>query len=272
MSRACIPFHILFDKDLSKNELLIYGLIEHMESDGKHVFFNNRSIAKKLGVSHESRIVGKMLIKLKEKGYITRIQKEITFNTKHGERKEIRWCFNTVKKMVIPNLESEDDSDLPLVPEIPPITLVAEIPSPLVPEIPPYNTPDLNNPLTTTTTCSSGFFVEETEKEILELREKHIKNDDRTPVEFLSQCKWHLKHGDQKYSEVQRLGGLKKLIKSGYFEKPGNYPTQNVQHQENLLWSQYQSYLKSPVEKMLIEKGAAVLLEFSAWKAKHVQG
>lgn len=279
MSRACIPFHILFDKDLSKNELIVYGLIEHMESDGKHVFFNNRSIAEKLGVSHESRIVGKMLIKLKDKGYITRAEKEVTFKTKHGERKEIRSCFNTVKKIVIPNLDSEDDSDLPLVPEVPPITEVSEIPSPLVPELPPYNTPDLTPPFTTTTANSGGSF---TPFEIQALDHKH-PSDDRTPDEYLQNVHHHLENNIPKekpklMKQSMILSLLKKVHENGNrFESVGfvsqetkqeNKRKQN-QQKEHLLWSHYQNYVKSPIEIGLRERGIAQLETFEVWKSKN---
>lgn len=267
MSRACIPFHILFDKDLSKNELIIYGMIEHMESDGKSVFFNNRTIAEKLGVSHESRIVGKMISKLKDKGYITREQREVIFRDKKGiETKVLRWCMNTIKSQVI---IVEDDQGG--VSEVPP-PLVPQVPPPLVPEVPPYNTPDLTSPLTTTTTqSSSSVFNQEIDKELIDLRKKHIPHDERDDKLFLRQCKWHIDSGSKEHTFTQRIVGLKKIISSGCFDAPANYPKHKdiKQRNEQLLWSSYQSYVKSPIEIGLRERGIAKLETFEIWKTKN---
>lgn len=272
MSRACIPFHILFDQDLSKNELIIYGLIEHMESNGKPVFFNNRTIAEKLGVSHESRIVGKMLTRLKDKGYISREEKEVSFtDRKGGIKKEIRLCFNTVKSLVVSQESDADSDNPPLVPEVPPLP-VPEIPSPPVPELPAYNTPDLNPPLTTTTQeSSSSVFNEAIDKELLELQTKHLKNDERNPIIFLKQCKWHVDHGSKAHTFNQRVAGLKKIITSGCFDTPQGYPKNKEAKQQNdlLLWSHYQNYVKSPIEIGLRERGIAQLETFEIWKTKN---
>ncbi len=271
MSRACIPFHIMFDRELSKNELIIYGLIEHMESNGNAVFFNNRTIAEKLGVSHESRIVGKMLTNLKNKGYITREEKEVSFKDKRGNvKKEIRSCFNTVKSLVITVDDDSKPESPPLVPEVPPL-LVPEIPSPMVPEVPPYNTPDLNPPLTTTTQSSSSVFNEEIDNELLALKTKHIPTDERDSNLFLRQCKWHVDHGSKEHTFNQRIVGLKKIISSGCFDAPTSYPKDKEikQQNEKLLWSSYQGYVKSPIEIGLRERGIAQLETFEVWKSKN---
>lgn len=270
MSRACIPFHILFDKDLSKNELIIYGLIEHMEFDCKVAFFNNRTIAEKLGVSHESRIVGKMLSKLKDKGYINREYKEVTFKDKRGkETKQMRWCFSIVKSLVV---SIEDDENM--VPEVPPLTMVPEIPPPLVPEVPPYNNPSSLDPLitTTTTTSSSNVFNESIDKELLDLRNKHIPSDDRDNDLFLRQCKWHVDLGSKEHTFNQRVAGLKKIIRGGCFDAPATYPKTKERQQANekILWSNYQGYVKSPIEIKLREQGNATLMSFEIWKSKNV--
>lgn len=256
MSRACIPFYILFDKDLSKNELIIYGLIEHMESNGKNVFFNNRTIAEKLGVSHESRIVGKMLANLKKKQYICREHKEITFRDKQGNEKKVtRWCLSTVKAVVISN-ESDDEN---MVPEIPPLKVVPEIPQNMVPEVPPYNTPDLITPLTTTTQ-SSSVFNKEIDQELIDLRTQHIPNDERTVSQFLKQCKWHVDSGSKDHTFNQRLGGLKKIIKGCVFDIPKGYPSQETKgksKEQNLerLRNEWLNYYNSRVEKRCREAG-----------------
>ena len=58
--RACIPFYILLDRDLSANEIKLYGLIEQLESCTGNVFFNKRTLAHILNVSHESGMIKKM--------------------------------------------------------------------------------------------------------------------------------------------------------------------------------------------------------------------
>lgn len=252
MSRACIPFHILFDKDLSNNELKIYGLIEHMESNNKPAFFNNRTIAGKLGVSHESRIVGKMLKKLIEKNYITRQEKELTFIKDGKEIKAIRSVFNTVKSTVV-----FTEEDQPPVSEVPPLTGVAEIPPPPVSEVPPYKLPlDLTLPLTTTTEAVV-VISKEKDKELLLLRNIHLSKDTRSNDEFLSQCKWHLDKGSKSHTEAQRYVGLKKIISSGQFDIPAGYgsPKKTAQVSEDYLRNQYKHYCNSWIEQDLRSKG-----------------
>lgn len=275
MSRACIPFHILFDKELSKNELIIYGMIEHMESDGKAVFFNNRTIAEKLGVSHESRIVGKMLQKLKDKGYIHREHKEVSLRDRKGNIKKVmRWCLNTVKCTVVSN-ESEDEN---MVPEVPPTTMVPEIPQTMVPEVPPYNTPLPTPPLTTTTASSSGF--SSFENDCLKLK---IESDTRTPEEFIQNINHHLENNSPKDKPVlmrqkMLLSLLKQVKENGaMFESVGfvSHETKKEtkkkqqEHKEKLLWSSYQSYVNSPIEIDLRNRGIAKLETFEVWKSKN---
>ena len=67
--RACIPFYILLDKDLSLNEIRLYGLIEQLESSSKDVFISDRKFAEILGISHESNRVQAMKRKLIKKNY-----------------------------------------------------------------------------------------------------------------------------------------------------------------------------------------------------------
>lgn len=277
MSRACIPFHILFDKDLSKNELIIYGMIEHMESDDNPVFFNNRSIAEKLGVSHESRCVGKMLTNLKNKGYIIREQREVTFKNKNGtERKETRWCFNTAKNYVISQADDDSCQEPDMVPEIP-SPMVPQVPPPPVPEIPPYNKPLNLDPLKTTTTCSSSFNPFETKC----LEFKH-STDQRTNEEFIENVHHHVKfNSDPDSGEYQRQQMILKLLRNlhqnaaifkskGYVSKETIKETekQTQEQKDKLLWSAYQGYVKSPIEKKLRDEGQARLESFEEWKLK----
>lgn len=235
-------------------------MIEHMESDDKPVFFNNRSIAEKLGVSHESRIVGKMLGNLKTKGYITREEKEITFKNKNGtERKELRWCFNTVKNAVV--TQCEDDA--PMAPEIPP-PVVAEIPPPPVPEIPPYNKPLNLDPLNTTTTCSSSF--SSFENKCLEY--KH-STDDRTPDEFIEHMRHHVKfNSDPESGDYQRKQMILKLLlklqsNAEHFKSKGYVSTTEKVKKQGMdvlkkmerLRNQWLNYFNSPIEQDCRSKG-----------------
>ena len=131
--RACIPFYVLLDKRLSGNEKVLYGIIEQMESSMTDVFINDRSLCHILGVSFESRILGKMQKKLKDFGYIKREEREITVNNNTFTAS----CWNTVKKSMM------DNNISPPVPEVP-TPPVPEVPTPPVPEVPTYNTHDLN--------------------------------------------------------------------------------------------------------------------------------
>lgn len=265
MSRACIPFHILFDQELSKNELIIYGMIEHMESDHKAVFFNNRTIAEKLGVSHESRIVGKMLIKLKEKGYITREHKEISFKDNRGNiTKQMRWCFNTVKSLVVSVQDDDQPGTAPLVPEVPP-PLVGQVPPPLVPEVPPYNTPDLTSPLKETTTTGSGSF-NPFETQCLNLK---AQSDSRTPEEFLENIYHHIEHNSDKTKPYPMrrqmiLSLLKNLKANGehftsvnFFSLEAKQETERKQKENKIekLKNDWLKYFNSPVEIDCRSKG-----------------
>lgn len=276
MSRACIPFHILFDKDLSKNELIIYGMIEHLESDGKAVFFNNRTIAEKLGISHESKNVQKMISRLTSKGYIKREHKEVNFKRKGNIVSEWKWCFNTVKSNLI-HVENDNQGG---VAEEPPLTGVAEQPPTTgVAEQPPYINPSSTPPLTTTTACGGGSF---TPFEIQALDHKH-SSDDRTPDEYLQNVHHHLENNIPKdkpklMKQSMILSLLKKVHENGNrFESVGfvsqetKQETKKKQEQqkEHLLWSHYQNYLKSPVEIGLRERGIAQLETFEIWKSKN---
>jgi hypothetical protein len=282
MSRALIPFHILFDKDLSQNELRLYGLVEHMESDSKIPFFNNRTIADKLGVSHESRIVGKMLANLKEKGYIKREHKEVTLKYKNGsEKKVMRWCLSTVKQLVISSEPEDENEDQNMVPEVPPLTGVPEIPpNTMVPEVPPYNKTPSISPLTTTTDSGSGSLTP-FEKESLQFK---LPRDQRTTEEFLENVHHHIANNiPEEKKPFQRERMALKLLEilhdrdcvfesNGFLSRADKKKADDAKKkQEDLnLWSSYQSYVNSPVEKDLRNKGIATLMTFEIWKSKNV--
>ena len=246
-----------------------------MESDGKHVFFNNRTIAEKIGVSHESGNVRKMIARLTEKGYIKREHKEIPIKIKGVVRMEWKWCFNTVKSIVI---QDENDNQGGVAEE-PPLTGVAEEP-PLtgVAERPPYNNPSSTSPLTTTPVSGSGSF---TPFEIKALEHKH-PSDERTPDEYLQNVHHHLennipKEKPQLMKQSMILSLLKKVYENGSrFESVGFVSNETKQEakrkkkerDEKLLWSAYQNYVKSPIEQRLREQGIAILETFEIWKTK----
>ena len=142
--RACIPLYVLLDKRLSGNEKVLYGLIEQMESSMEDVFINDRSLCHILGVSFESRILGKMQKKLKDFGYIKREEREVTLKDKTF----YAYCWNTIKQSMtiegsVPEVPMVAKNKSPPVPEVP-TTSVPEVPTPPVPEVPTYNTHDLN--------------------------------------------------------------------------------------------------------------------------------
>lgn len=275
MSRACIPFHILLDFTLTRKEIALYGIIEHMESDGKHVFYNNATLAKMLDVNHESKMVSRMCRNLKSKGYITREHKEIPIKRKGEIVMEWRWCWNTVKHQVITDVDGEENDDQGVPPVHPP--LVPPVHPPVVPPVHPYNTPELTPPLNTTTTCSSSFNPFE-----IKCLEFKIPSDERTPEEFLENVHHHVKlNSDPDSSEYQRQQMILKLLRNlhqnaaifkskGYVSKQTVKETekQTQEQKDKLLWSAYQGYVNSPIEKDLRAKGIAKLEEFEEWKLK----
>ena len=127
------------------------------------------------------------------------------------------------------------------------------------------------NPLTTTTTTSSSVFDETIDKDLLSLRNKHMPTDDRSNDEFLNQCKCHIDNGSKDHIFTQRIAGLKKIIKGGHFETPKSYKikSDNKASAERILWSSYQSYVNSPIEIDLRQKGIATLMTFEVWKTKN---
>lgn len=126
-------------------------------------------------------------------------------------------------------------------------------------------------PPKTDSLSSSSVFNKEIDKELLELRKKHLSNEDRDSELFLKQCKWHVDFGSKDHTFNQRIAGLKKIIRSGCFDAPSTYPKnkESKQRDEQLLWSSYQSYVKSPIEIGLRERGIAKLETFEIWKTKN---
>jgi hypothetical protein len=94
--RAMIPFYILFDIDLTSNDLRIYGQIEQMESNPNpdvNPTFSYEWMAQQLGIKKQA-VMRRAKI-LKGKGYIEHIK------TPGG------WFWRTVKK----SIKVEDDAD-----------------------------------------------------------------------------------------------------------------------------------------------------------------
>ncbi len=130
----------------------------------------------------------------------------------------------------------------------------------------------------TTTTCSSSF--NSFEQECLEF--KH-SSDDRTPDEYLENVHHHIKlNSDPESGEYQRQQMILKLLRKlhsnaehfkskGFVSKATIQETAQKQHdqKEHLLWSQYQNYVKSPIEIGLRERGIAQLETFEIWKSKN---
>lgn len=102
--RACIPFYILLDPDLSRNHLILYGLIEQMESSKGDVFYSNESLAKIIGI--DARSVQRLKTLMQSKKYIKRELKIVKIK---GRFVELH-CWNTVKGALETNY-TEDDID-----------------------------------------------------------------------------------------------------------------------------------------------------------------
>ncbi len=127
-----------------------------------------------------------------------------------------------------------------------------------------YKTKKLENKESKTTTTS--IFSEETDKQLLSLREKHLPPDERSNDEFLKQCKWHVDKGSSKYNLGQRIAGIKKLLSNGYFETPASYPKTKVNNalSEQRLRDRYDMFYHSWVEQDLRSKGY-ITQTFEEW-------
>ncbi len=110
--RACIPFYILLDKDLSKTDLQIYGLVEQMQSMKGTVFYSNNWMASTLGIAVRNIQLAKK--RLKEKGYLVCEFKEIKIRNK----KVWRHCWNTAVPEFITEMNAEpQDLEIDLPPD-----------------------------------------------------------------------------------------------------------------------------------------------------------
>lgn len=127
-----------------------------------------------------------------------------------------------------------------------------------------YKTKKLENKEIKTTTTS--IFSEETDKQLLALRDKHLPPDERTDEEFLKQCKWHVDNGNSKFIMAQRIKGLKTLLTNGYFDTPSTYPKQKQSNgiSEQRLRDSYGMFYHSWVEQDLRSKGY-VTKSFEEW-------
>lgn len=122
-----------------------------------------------------------------------------------------------------------------------------------------------------TTTTNEVVSVSETiDKELIELRNECMPNDEREIDEFVSQCKWHIESGDKtKYTFYQRVAGLKKLIRLKRFETPATYPKKKktAAISDDVILSNYKNYLNSWVERDLRAKGYQSMT-FEEWKKR----
>lgn len=133
------------------------------------------------------------------------------------------------------------------------------------------NTRDLEKEKRETTT-SSSVFSEETDKELLELRNKHMPSDSRTNELFLLHGQWHVEHGDtKKFNYPRRLAGLKSLIRKGDFQEPADYPKQKKEIGVSLLvqYSAYANGIKKDKELGVIASDT-ILLSYEEWIKTYV--
>jgi len=117
---------------------------------------------------------------------------------------------------------------------------------------------------------TTSIFSKKTDNELLDLRNTHLPNDERTPEEFLKQCKWHIDSQDNKYNKGQRLAGVKKLIANGCFETPATYPKpkkNGTGESDLVVFSNHLSGIKNDIILGLLPADTH-LPTFEEWKAK----
>ena len=257
--RACIPFYILLDKDLSLNEIRLYGLIEQLESSSKDVFISDRKFAEILGISHESNRVQAMKRKLIKKNYIKRELRLV----KIGKRQTEMHCWSTVKGGLIenntdtvsqePTMKENHTTPVPYGPTPP----VPYGPTPPVPQGPICNTLTIKALKSITTT--TGQPLTEPQKSVSDpvvvvvlnsqkittqlltaFRDNPVETDKiKTEEEFLLACEYSILHrndgntGDP-IEEMQRVHGIIKLVKLGMFENPKGWTNKPKASQEQL--------------------------------------
>jgi hypothetical protein len=187
--------------------------------------------------------------------YITRLFLSISHN---GEMDLAEWG-NRFTHFVMTIPDTDPDTD--------PTTTTTEDPT-KPKEPPPTKEPEK----------SSGFNT--FENDCLKLR---VESDTRTPEEFIQNVNHHIENNSDKTKpqmmrQKMLLSLLKQIKANGViFESVGlasnkdkNETKKKQQEQkEKLLWSQYQQYIKSPIEIDLRERGIAKLETFEVWKTKN---
>ncbi len=239
--RACIPFYILLDPDLSLNEIRLYGLIEQLESSNKDVFISDRKFAEILGISHESNRIQAMKRKLIKKNYIKRELRLVTI----GKRKAEMHCWNTVKGSLAenntdtvsqePTKVKNNTTPVPVKPT-PPVPLEPTPPVPVEPTCKALSIKALELTTTTTETPVVVVVILNSEKITTLLRTAFSDNPVETPnikteTDFLSACEYSVNHrndGNMKdpISEMQRVRGIIKLVKNNSFDDPPGWSKQ----------------------------------------------
>lgn len=120
---------------------------------------------------------------------------------------------------------------------------------------------------------SSSIILSETlDQEFIKLKEQHLPNDERTPEEFLKQCKFHIDTGNKKYTNQEKIGGLKRIIKKGCFETPKAYPRpkENSTGESDLvLYSRYVGDIKCQIDLKLLPEDTKIPT-FEEWNSKRV--
>lgn len=240
--RACIPLYVLLDKNLSGNEVKLYGLIEQMESSCKDVFISDRKFAEILGISFESGKIQTMKRKLIKKNYIKRELRLV----KIGKRTAEMHCWSTVKGTVA------EYNTAPVPEGLGEYKInTAPVPEGLTPPVPQgltCNTHNVNAHNSITTTTGEPFT--ESQKSISEpvvvvLNSQKITNqllnafranpvetkNIKTEEDFLCACEYSIIHRNDgnngnPLDENERVRGIIKLVKQGAFEDPKGWSKQ----------------------------------------------
>ena len=198
--RAVIPFYILWDTDLTGNDLRFYGQIEQLESNPNpkvNATFSYQWIANQLGINRRNAI--NIAKKLKNKGYISRIR--IKGNT---------YIWNTVKKGVLVSLE-----DTAIV--SPNDTLLVSLK-----DTQNIMKKNKDHKITTTTKSGGNSLSKSKQKKLAFKCADDLRDDD----EFLENCDHHMKNNSTGTSPYQRtvmlLCLLKNLLEAGeHFKSKG---------------------------------------------------
>jgi hypothetical protein len=296
--RSCIPYFILFDRELSANHLRFYGIVEQMESNPNpkvNPTFSYQWIADILGVNRRNAM--KIASDMKEKGYMFHIQMN-----------NYKWIWTTRKGV---NLDDDPDMSNELTGVVqghPPVSQG---------DTPPVSHRDTHkyykdnkyikdiNTTTTEISSSSEFFedykkaelsglstlAEEGDKEKLKQKfkiealqddkciamfKKRFANTDVTVERLYEDCCDYWSQKGQMVFKSRFLGHLTKCPVSNYPEKESleseKRPKPDKEATQKLIeFSCYVSKVKGDINLKLLPSDTKIM-EFDEWNASLCTG